>query len=181
MNSFLVLLAAIASASTLAAKQDQAGPYTQIGTSGDTSEASNGRLRAKLLVVPDIDAFWKAWEVSTPPQIVTTDTITHAKPVHAVIVFSGCTPGGDGQCKLSVTFAVTAPDGRPYDKETTAAAWEGPAGGDHLLASSASFGFHLETTDQLGRYQMKATLTDEISRTSLTIRKAVVAVAASGR
>ncbi|MDQ3077607.1 MAG: hypothetical protein M3Q83_02060 [Pseudomonadota bacterium] len=175
MSAVFAVLVTVAAASTPSAIEAQAGFNTQIGMRGDASEASSGRLRAKILVTPDIDEFWKAWEGPTPPNIVTTGMVTQAKPVHAIILFGGCTPGADGLCKLSVTFTITAPDGSPYGKPVSGQAWSGPAGGDNLLASSASFGFRLEPKDKLGHYQMKATLTDEIARISVAMREGVVA------
>lgn len=152
-----------------AARAAQAAPSTQIGTRADLSEGVEGRLRAKILVTPDLDGFWKAWEGPTPPNIVTTGTIRQAKPVFAIIVFGGCTPGAAGRCKLSVTFGMTAPDGKPYSKDVTASAYEGPGGEENLLASAATFGFRLEPKDKLGEYRMKATLTDEIAQNSVTV------------
>ena len=128
-----------------------------------------------MIVTPDLDAFWKAWAGPTPPNIITTSTIRQAKPVFAIILFGGCTPSADGRCKLSVTFQMTSPNGSSYGEAVTAAAFEGSAGGEFLQASSASFGFRLEPKDRLGRYQMKAILTDEIARISVTVTEIVIA------
>ena len=55
-------------------------------------------------------------------------------------------------------------------------AWSGPpAPGSNLLASTSSIGFQLERQDKLGRYQMKAVLTDNVAHKSVAVSDYVIA------
>jgi len=144
----------------------------------DRSESTNGGFGAKLLIVSDTDAFWKEWEQPDTPHITTTSEISVSAPVFAMIVFHGCSPGGDGKCNVGVTFAITSPDGSVYDKPVTADAWgDVPPPGMNLQASLASMGFQLEPTDKLGTYLISATLVDRIAGKSVTMFEEVEAVA----
>lgn len=143
---------------------------------GHSSEGSTGQLKAKLLIVDDVDAFWKAWEGPTPPHIATTSTVTLKRPVYAMIVFGGCAPAADGNCNLSVTYRIVAPNGSQYDEPVSGEAWKGPpAPVPNLQASLASIGFRLEPQDALGDYVIQAELTDGVAISKLTISEIVTA------
>ena len=150
--------------------------YSQIGATGEQSEATNGKFSVKMLVTDDLDGFWKAWEGPTPPNISTTSRITRVKPVFAMLVFAGCASGTDGKCKVSVTYSITAPDGSAYGDAIDAEAWSGPSAGQNLIAALSSFGFRLEPQDKLGAYRVTAKMTDEIAHESLTVNETVTAM-----
>jgi len=144
----------------------------------DPSEASNGDFGAKLLTTDDPDGFWREWNQPENPTVSTTSRVTQARPVYAIIVFHDCRAGADGKCKVTAHFDITDPDGKPYDEPRSATAWsEAPAPNHNLQASLASIGFRLEPQDKLGRYEIKATLTDEVAGRRLTLRQSVSAEA----
>lgn len=150
-----------------------------IGTDpADTSESVNGDFRGKMFIVPDVDAFWKAWEGPTPPRIDTTDEIRPGGRVTSMIVFAICKPAANGKCDVTVSYSMTGPDGRPYGTPASGKAWtEAPAPGYNLLASLAAMTFELEPNDKLGPYRMIAKMTDEVAGKSVTVSQTVTAVA----
>jgi len=153
-----------------------------VPASGQTPDPSEGRdadFGAKLLIIDDLNGFWTEWEKPDNPSVTTTSKITRAHPVYAIIVFHDCQAGADGKCKVTVRFGMTGPDGKPYGAEPhDGLAWAGaPAPNHNIQASNASLGFILEPQDKLGRYEIWATLKDEVSGRSVTLREDVMAEA----
>ena len=144
----------------------------------DPSEGANGDLRGKMMIVPDVDAFWTVWEKPEPPRIDTADTIRPGGKVTAMLVFAICKAAADGKCNVSIHFSMIGPDGVAYGTAASGKAWtEAPAPGHNLLASLSAMTFELEPKDKLGTYRMIAKLTDEVAGKTLTVSQTVTAVA----
>ncbi len=135
-------------------------------------------LQAKMFIVDDADAFWKAWAGPTPPHITTTATVTRDRPVIAIVIFTGCARGASGNCDLSVRYDILAPDGSNYDDPVVGKAWDKPPPAEsYAEASLANFGFRLEPQDALGDYTIRAQLTDEITKAKVVLATQVTASA----
>ena len=151
-----------------------------VAAPADPSEAQNGDFGGKLLLTNDPEGFWREWEKPEPPTVTTTLRVTQARPVHAMVVFHDCKAGSNGKCDVVVRFEIRRPDGALYDESKTAPAWNSaPAPGHNLLASMGSLGFRLEPEDPLGRYQIFATVTDQVANRSITLIQNVTAEAES--
>jgi len=145
------------------------------------SEGREGDFGGNMFIIADLDDFWTTWDKPENPTVNTTSKVTHSRPVYAIVVFHDCKAGPDGKCKVTVRFDMTGPDGKPYDEPHGGTAWNNPPAPDHnLLASVASMGFRLEPQDKFGRYEIKATLTDEVADRSVILREIVTAEAESG-
>jgi hypothetical protein len=141
------------------------------------AQASRNGFGVLMLVTPDYEGFWKAWEGSTPPQVTTTEEVTRDQPVHAVLLFSGCRAAASGNCNVTAELAVTGPKGKPYGETMKGRVWSGPPAPAYALqASEGSLGFILEPEDPLGTYILKAKVTDHVAGTTLPVQHAVTAV-----
>jgi hypothetical protein len=143
----------------------------------DPSRAAKGDLGVMMLVTPDAAAFFAEWQKPEPPHVMTTERIARDRPVFAMLLFSGCRAGADGNCRLSVEFRMKRPDGAPYGQVHRSIAWRGPpAPGRNLQLAEASLGFKLDPPDPLGRYTIAATVTDEIAGQTLQVEQQVEAL-----
>jgi hypothetical protein len=155
-----------------------ATPIAAQPTPRDLSTADNGTLATTIFVTDDIEGFWKAWEGPTPPHITTTNIITRSRPAFATMVFTGCKPGSDGNCRVTATFTIVAPDGSNYGRHGPMPGWSGPpAPARNMLAIEGYLGFELEPEDKLGPYVIKGELKDEVAGTSLTVQQTITAKA----
>lgn len=146
----------------------------------DPSRAARGDFAVMMLVTPDAEAFFAEWQKPGPPNVATTGRIVRDRPVFAMLVFSGCRAGADGNCRVSAEFRMKRPDGTPYGQVHRGVAWNGPPPpGRNLQLSMSSLGFKLDPPDPLGRYTITATLTDEIAGEALTVEQQIEAQAAS--
>ena len=147
--------------------------------SPDASLASKNGLGLQMMITADYDGFWKAWEGPTPPHLSVTDRVERGRPVNAMLIFSGCKAGADGNCNVTALYNITAPDGTPYGEPQSAIVWRLlPAPGYNLQLSEGSIGMVVEPGEQLGRYVLKATVTDHVAGTVLTVEAPVEVVEA---
>ncbi len=129
-----------------------------------------------MLVTDDSAGFIKAWEGSTPPQLNTTEQVTRGKPVEAMLIFSGCRAGADGQCNVSVDLSVVGPDGSPYGESMHGPIWRGPPAPQYnLQLGESGLGFILDPHDKLGVYTLKAKVTDQVAARSVEVEQTITA------
>ena len=144
----------------------------------DLSVDQQGDFLAKMMVVPDLNAFWAVWEKPEPPNVETTSQIGIGERVSAIVIFAGCKAAANGKCNVSVSYSMIDEDGAPYGSASTTPgkAWtEAPAPGHNLLASLSAMTFELERKDKLGTYRITAKLTDEVAHKTLTVSQPVTA------
>lgn len=183
MRSVLLVLALLIVGAPVAAQEHGSSGWKLNGKDAtpDTSQAMQGGFGALMLVTPDYEAFLKAWAGSSPPSLPTTDQVTREKPVHVMLLFSGCRAGRDGNCNVTAQFGITAPNGSPYGEVMAGRVWNGPpAPAYNLQLAESGIGFALEREDPLGTYIFKAAVTDNVAGTTLTLEKTVSALL-SGR
>lgn len=148
----------------------------------DPSLASASGFGVQMLITADYEAFWKAWEGPTPPQLSVTDRTERGKPVMAMLLFTGCKAGADGNCNLTADYHIRAPNGTPYGKPLSGPVWKlPPAPNYNLQLSEGSIGLRVEPGEMLGRYKLKATVTDHVARLTVTVEAPVEVVEVNGR
>ncbi len=148
----------------------------------DPSRASKDGFGVSVFVTPDIEGVWKAWGGPTPPNISVTDQIERGKPVHAMIVFNGCKAAADGNCNVTGIYSITSPDGTAYGEPHGGKIWAGPpAPGYNLQLSEGSLGLVVEPDEPLGRYMLKASVTDHVAGITLDVEAPVEAVEADAK
>lgn len=163
MRLFRLLLILGVMAAPAAAQQR---PY--VGRSGD--------FAARLILVDDLDGFWRIWRGPPPPRFRESNTVTRAKPAHALLLFTGCKARSSGRCDVAVTFSIIGPDKRPYGKPVSGSAYSGaPAPGTALIASPAALTMKLEPNDKPGPYLIQAVVTDRVAGRTVTLRRGVLA------
>jgi hypothetical protein len=145
----------------------------------DPSHASKNGFGLQMVVTPDYEGFWRAWEGPTPPHLPVTGRIERGKPVHAMLIFSGCRAAADGNCNLTAVFTITSPDGSAYGEAHTGRVWGGPpAPGYNLQLSEGSVGLIVEPHEPLGRYTFKASVTDHVANLTVEVEGPVEAIEA---
>lgn len=179
MRPLVLLVAAIPATVPANAQQPQGFAWKQgDGTAApdNPAQAAKDRFGVMMAVTPDYEGFWKAWEGPTPPQLTTTSEVTRSKPVHGMLVFSGCKAGPDGKCNVTAELSIIGPDGKAYGKTMQAPVWVGPpAPGYNLQLSPAAIGFRLEPKDAIGRYTLHASVTDRLAGTTVVVQQAITA------
>jgi hypothetical protein len=139
-------------------------------------EGRSGTLAARLIMVDDLGAFWRAWRGPNPPQIRETNTVTPFKPAHALLIFTGCKAAANGKCNVGVTFTMTGPNQKPYGKPLSGTAYNGPpAKATNLLASPAALTLKITSDERPGPYLIRADVTDRVSGAKVTLRRGVIA------
>ena len=166
---------ALASASSAAADQVRAvAPEAAVGAS---ARAERDGFGAMILITPDRQAFRSGWYGAWPPKLNATTRAYRGKPVHAMIVFSGCRPAADGNCNVSARFSVIAPAGTTYADSPGGRIWIGkPAAAGRMLLGEGALGFRLDSGDALGSYIFKSVVTDNVAGTSLLVEQPVTAL-----
>jgi hypothetical protein len=170
------LLAALALVLTAASAEAQSTFY-QDGRPApdDGGSARRDGFGAVLLITPDREAFEQAWAGPTPPNLVTTDRAQRGQPVFAMLLFTGCLAGSDGNCDVTAEFAILKPDGSTYDSPVQAPVWGAqPAPGDNLQLSRASLGLRIEPGDPMGTYTIQVTVTDRHRRVAIVVHRPVI-------
>ncbi len=177
----LALAAAAPPGSTEAPARSFAWRVNDKIAAADASRASGDGFGVQMMITGDYQGFWKAWEGPTPPQLSVTSRTERGKPVHAMLVFSGCKAGADGNCNVMADFHITAPDGSSYGKQINAQVWKLPPAPDfNLQLSEGSIGFSVDPGEMLGQYKLKAAVTDHVARIALAV-EAPVNVVEAGR
>lgn len=139
-------------------------------------EGKSGNLAARLILVDDLRGFWRTWRGPPPPKVRETNTVTPFKPVHALLIFTGCKAGTNGKCDVGVTFSIVGPDKKAYGTGTSGTAYSGPpAVGTNLLASPGALTMKIEASDKPGPYLIQAVVIDRVSGARVTLRRGVIA------
>ena len=183
MRVFRYLGALLALLGAPAAAQEQADDFSWHlngrPVEGDRSEATRDGFGAMMMITPDVEQFWAAWAGPSPPQLVTTDRAVRNRPVHAMLIFTGCRAGADGNCDVDAAFTILAPDGSRYGEVLRGKVWEGPPPpGRNLQLSVGSVALRVEPHDPLGTYTIRAELTDRVAGTSVSVEREVLAMEA---
>lgn len=178
LNLPMAILLLVATPAAAAARAAHGLEDRRPGRAARSVAGNEGHLRRAMFVTPDAEAFWKEWEKPETPHVVTTGRIARDKPVFAMLLFTGCRAGPDGNCRLTAKFRMKDPQGADYGEPSGGLAYSGPpAPGSNLKLSDATLGFRLDPPDPLGTYTIIATLTDEIAGIPLTVEQKVEAVA----
>ncbi|HEX8415579.1 MAG TPA: hypothetical protein VF637_17120 [Sphingomicrobium sp.] len=178
---FVKFLLLAAFAAQAPAAQDRTFQWKQAdGSSAPArpSQASKDGFGVMLLVTADYEKFLEAWAGPTPPNLPTTSEVSEGKPVHTMVIFSGCRAAADGNCKVTAEFSIMSPDGSVYDgPPKKGPIWTGaPATGYNLQLGDSGLGFRLEPNDRAGVYKIKAVVTDEVANSIVTVEEQVTAI-----
>lgn len=166
MKRALTLLAAAIPLAAFSAWTDGAGKPIP-----DTpSMRSSGDFGAQLVLTASEKEFRRVWH-STPgtPRLQAVDTVRQGQSISAVIVFSGCTPGVDGACKVAVDFVLQSPDGSRMPAGSGPVWSKAPQKPPLLLLGDASVTLGFGSEDAPGTYALLATVTDAVAQRRLQL------------
>lgn len=133
-------------------------------------EARAGDLRIIHLWSRQPEAFIEAWAGPTPPRLPTSKTMERNQPIQQFILFTNCARDEAGDCHLTATVDISAPDGKPYGEQLAFDAMIGPGNPTTNMISLAPSGIGLviEDGEQLGRYRVELNVTDENAKQTAT-------------
>lgn len=134
------------------------------------SMRSSGDFGAQLVLTASEKEFRRVWHSTTgTPRLQAVDTVRQGQSISAVIVFSGCTPGVDGACKVAVDFVLQSPDGSRMPAGSGPVWSKAPQKPPLLLLGDASVTLGFGLDDAPGRYTLLATVTDAIAGRTLRL------------
>lgn len=133
---------------------------------------SSGEFGAQLVLIGDEKEFFKRWE--TPSRDVHLNTISQLQRGDSLItpiIFSGCYTNNEGNCNVVVDFNVLKPDGTSYADLNDIEVWiDKPAPPKGILELSVGYlKIIIEPEDSLGKYIVKANVTDRIKESSFML------------
>lgn len=140
----------------------------------DTWRRSDGAFDAMLVITDQIESFLEAWsKPSTPgyaPAIRTTRLTARGGIVTAVVLFSGCAPGEDGNCRCKADLKVLRPDGSTYAAHRGVPVWDwAPPPPGHLQLSNGRLRMRVEEGDPIGSYSIKALVSDLVAKRQVSL------------
>ena len=125
---------------------------------------------ATLVVTDRLDRFMNERSHSSAVRPVSA---ARGDIVWGLITFSHCVADAHGRCRVVADFTVLRPDGSTYATHDGADVWSAtPPWGREPQLSSARLGLHLKPGDPLGRYRIRAVVTDLEAKRSLTLESA---------
>ena len=135
---------------------------------------SDGQFGAMLVVIDNVDEFFEQWSRPTAPGYAPTIKPTHATArggtVDAVITFSGCTAGDDGNCRCEVDFTVFRPDGSTYAAQTGVPVWRSvPPPDRNVQVSDGRLRMRVEADDPIGTYRIAALVRDLVAKRQVSL------------
>lgn len=172
MRNLLLFLAALAASPPVSAQNS----WQENGRTAtpDPSRSSRDGFAAMMLVTDDSEAFWRAWDGPTPPQLPTTSRAVRNQPVNGMVIFSGCAAGPDGNCDVTAEFVFLRPDGSRYGESLRGDLWKGPpAPGPTLRLGTGSAALIVEPGDPMGVWTIRARVTDNVRGVTLQIEQRV--------
>lgn len=151
----IALLGALFLAGEPLAAQDTLPPQ-------DNIEAAAGELRVIHLWSRDPDGFMAAWSGPTPPKLPTSSRMERYEPIQQFVLYANCTRDTEGQCHVTASVVITAPDGTPYGDPLAFEVVKGlatvPPG--NIGLATGGIGLRVEDGEQLGRYRVELAVTD---------------------
>lgn len=132
------------------------------------SQKSVGDFAAMLRVTDDPQGLFSSWEAVESsehgPSYSEVSSVRRGDVVMALIVFTGCAEGADGNCDCSVKYTAYFPDGSVYGQHS-GPMWVGhpDPGTGFLQLSEGNLGLRFESDDPFGTYRITADVTDNIS------------------
>jgi hypothetical protein len=148
---------------------------------GDNPEAQAGSFKVVQLWGNDPERFEREWAQPTPPNITTNSRYERNQVAHQFIIFANCQVDVAGNCRLSATVDLVAPDGTAYGERIAFPLWDGqPAPPrDLLVLGAASIAVRVEDGEQLGDYRVILAVTDENAGVTATSRVTLTVVEAN--
>jgi hypothetical protein len=143
---------------------------------------SNGQFISQLVLVSDAQKLYSDWEKpSTYFHATETQSVSRNSEISAFVIFGGCKADKSGNCNVTVNFKITAPDGSVYADVSDMEVWAGrPAPPTQTLQLSVGFlKAIIEQGEQLGKYQVAASVVDRNSSREVMLTKSFTATEAN--
>lgn len=129
--------------------------------------ASESTLSANLLVTAKGRELFQAWETNPAGgfSITPVKVARRGEFLSAVVLFTGCAAGKDGNCNAVLDITAFDPSGKVYGELTEEELWLGkpaPTPG-HMQLAVGYMGLVIEPSDPAGQYKVVAKARDLVS------------------
>lgn len=133
--------------------------------SADNIEASAGELRIIHLWSRDPDQFMTAWRGPTPPNLPISSIMERNQVIQQFVLYANCTRNEAGECHVSATVDIFAPDGTRYGDQLAYDVVKGAntAAPGNIGMAEGGIGLRVEDGEQLGRYRVELRASDHVS------------------
>lgn len=151
-----------------------AGAETAAKPAAKAAKAPRNELGAQLVLTPDAAAFVKTWNDAhgQAPQLDTTDSVARGGSVSAMLIFNGCAADKAGKCDLVAEFVLLTPDGKTLPL-AAGTVWNDVVPNGRIQLGKRSATLRFDAKDAAGAYTIKATLTDRVSKRTVTLQAPV--------
>jgi hypothetical protein len=134
------------------------------------SMRSSGEFGAQLLLTSSEQAFRQNWNTTAgTPKLHTTRTVKVGQSISGVILFTGCTPGGNHACVVSAAFSLASPDGSKSPAGNGQVWSKAPPKPRVIMLGDASITIGFGPDDAPGTYTLLANVTDQVAKRTLTL------------
>lgn len=133
--------------------------------------AAESLLSANLFVTAEGNELFRAWETDPAAgfSIVPLSVAKRGEFLSAIVLFTGCAAGTDGNCNAVLDITALDPSGKVYGEFTGRELWVGkpaPAPGRAQLGVDY-MGLVIEPNDPSGTYKLVAKARDLVSGTEV--------------
>ena len=134
------------------------------------SMRSSGDFGASLVLTPDAEKFRHTWNSTTgKPSLTSTDKLKIGSFISGVLIFTGCQPGANKACDVTVEFTLKTPSGK-IEAAGNGPVWKSlPPKTRILYMGDASVTMDFDKTDELGTYTLIANVIDKNSKRKLLL------------
>jgi hypothetical protein len=134
----------------------------------------NGDFEAVLFLTQDADSILA--NSNAPNWHHEFVNITIGESIEALLLFRGCSVNSNGKCLVTADYVIAAPDGSTYQQALNTDVWKETA--SPLLTynlTNTRIGFVLQQDAEAGVYEVKVTLSDQVSNKQISVAGKVAA------
>lgn len=124
---------------------------------------------AQLVVTAKIEEFRKSFKAGKLTKVESTNQAKAGEPLTGMVFMSNCKPGPDKKCKVSARVQLEQPDGKKLDVGNIVVWDQAVPGPDAIVPGAKDVAIAFDKTDALGKYKLRAKVTDEIAGISLDL------------
>ena len=134
------------------------------------SMRSSGDFGAHLILTPDAEKFRRTWNSTKgTPSLATTKAVKIGSSISGVLIFTGCKPGANKTCDVTVEFTLKTPSGT-IEAAGNGPVWKSlPPEARILFLGDAGVTMEFDRSDELGTYTLIANVIDQNSKRKLKL------------
>ena len=134
------------------------------------SMRSSGDFGVNLILTADAEKFRQAWNSTKgTPSLSSTKAVKIGSSISGVLIFTGCKPGANKACDVTVEFTLKTPSGK-IEAAGKGPVWKSlPPETRILFLGDAGVTMEFDRSDELGTYTLIANVIDNNSKRKLKL------------